>query len=105
MSRSMPIRFHSITCCGEPCAKVQQKYILGNQSEFRPGCNITIHKGGLAMKSNNYLIGLSIMFFVFAAAFSVVFWGDVSLAAKAGLFVLGFASGVTAGQWFARRSA
>ena len=57
------------------------------------------------MKSNNMLIVLSIMFFVFAAAFSVVFWGDVSLAAKAGLFVLGFGSGVTAGQWFARRSA
>jgi hypothetical protein len=56
------------------------------------------------MKSNNMLIGLSIMFFVFAAAFSVVFWGDVSLVTKAGLFVLGFGSGVTAGQWFARRS-
>jgi hypothetical protein len=68
-------------------------------------CNITIHKGDLAMKSNNYLIGLSILFFVFAAAFSVVFWGDVLLAAKVGFFALGFGSGVTAGQWFARRSA
>jgi hypothetical protein len=57
------------------------------------------------MKSNNYLIGLSIMFFVFAAAFSFVFWGDVSLVAKVAFFVLGFGSGVTAGQWFARRSA
>jgi hypothetical protein len=57
------------------------------------------------MRSNNYLIGLSILFFVFAAAFSVVFWGDVSLAAKIAFFVLGFGSGVTAGQWFARRSA
>lgn len=57
------------------------------------------------MKSSNALIGLSIMFFVFAAAFSVVFWADVSLAAKVGLFILGFASGVTAGQWLARRSA
>ena len=44
------------------------------------------------------------MFFVFAAAFSVVFWVDVSLAAKIGLFVLGFGSGVTAGQWLAKRS-
>jgi hypothetical protein len=78
---------------------------LGCQFEFRPGCNITIHKGGLAMKSNNYLIALSILLFVFALAFSVVFWGDVSLAAKVGLFVLGFGSGVTAGQWFARRNA
>jgi hypothetical protein len=57
------------------------------------------------MKSSNTLLGLSIMFFVFAAAFSVVFWGDVSFAAKAGLFVLGFGSGVTAGQWFAKRGA
>ena len=56
------------------------------------------------MKSNNYLIGLSILFFVFAAAFSVVFWGDISLAAKVGFFALGFGSGVTAGQWFAKRS-
>ena len=56
------------------------------------------------MKSSNYLIVLSILFFVFAAAFSVVFWVDVSLAAKIGLFVLGFGSGVTTGQWLARRS-
>jgi len=57
------------------------------------------------MKSSNFLIGLSILFFVFAAAFSVVFWGDVSLGAKIGFFALGFGSGVTAGQWFAKRSA
>ena len=57
------------------------------------------------MKSNNMLIGLSILFFVLAAAFSLVFWADVSLAAKIALFVLGFGSGVTAGQWFARRGA
>jgi hypothetical protein len=57
------------------------------------------------MKSNYVLIGLSILFFVLAAALSLLFWADVSLAAKIGLFVLGFGSGVTAGQWFARRSA
>jgi hypothetical protein len=56
------------------------------------------------MKSNNSLIILSIMFLVFAGVFSVVFWGDVSLVAKIGLFVLGFGSGVTAGHWFAKRS-
>ena len=56
------------------------------------------------MKSKNALIILSILFFVFAAAFSVLFWGDVPMAAKIGLFVFGFGSGVTAGQWFARRS-
>ena len=57
------------------------------------------------MKTNNILIGLSILFFVLAAAFSLVFWADVSLAPKIGFFVLGFGSGVTAGQWFARRGA
>jgi hypothetical protein len=57
------------------------------------------------MKSNNYLIGLSILFFVLAVAFSFLFWADVSLAAKIGLFALGFGSGVTAGIWFVRRSA
>jgi hypothetical protein len=57
------------------------------------------------MKSNNMLIGLSIFLFVLAAALSLVFWADVSLAAKIGLFVLGFGSGVTAGQWFAKRMA
>ena len=56
------------------------------------------------MKSVNYLIVLSILFLVIAGSVSVVFWGDISLAAKIGLFALGFGSGVTAGQWFARRS-
>ena len=55
------------------------------------------------MKSNIYLIILSILFFVFAGIFSVLFWEDISLVAKLGLFVLGFGSGVTAGQWFARQ--
>jgi hypothetical protein len=45
------------------------------------------------------------MFIVFAVVFSVVFWGDVSLAAKIGFFALGFGSGVTAGRSFAKRSA
>ena len=63
------------------------------------------HNGDPTMKSNNILIGLSILFFVLAAALSLVFGADVSLAAKIGFFVLGFGSGVTAGQWFARRSA
>ena len=57
------------------------------------------------MKSKNVLIGLSILFFVLAIAFALVFWADVSLVAKIGFFVLGFGSGVTAGQWFATRSA
>lgn len=55
------------------------------------------------MNSSNSMIIISILFFVFAAAFSIVFWGDVSWAAKIGLFVLGFGSGVTAGQWVTKR--
>jgi hypothetical protein len=72
--------------------------------EFWSCFNFTIRKGGFAVKSNNYLIILSIMFLVLAGGFSVLFWGDVSSVAKIGLFVLGFGSGVTVGQWFARRN-
>ena len=57
------------------------------------------------MKRSNNLLGLSIMFFVFAVVFSIILWPDISLAAKIGLFVFGFGSGAAAGQWFARRSA
>ena len=56
------------------------------------------------MKSSNAFLGLSIMFLVFAAVFSVVLWNDVSLAAKIAFFVLGFGSGIAAGQWIAKRS-
>ncbi len=56
------------------------------------------------MRSKSYL-SASILFFVFAVVFSLLFWEDVSLAAKIGLFVLGYGSGVTAGQWLAGRSA
>jgi hypothetical protein len=57
------------------------------------------------MKSNSMMIPLSILFFILAAALSLVFWADVSLAAKIGLFVLGFGSGLTTGQWLAKRTA
>ena len=57
------------------------------------------------MKRNNNFLGLSIMFFVFAAAFSIIFWSDVSLAAQIGLFALGFGSGVMATRWHMLRSA
>ena len=56
------------------------------------------------MKSSNSLIGLSIMFFVFAVAFSIIFWEEVSWGAKIAFFILGFGSGVTAGQWLAKRN-
>ena len=56
-------------------------------------------------KSINTLIGLSILFFTIAVALSLVIWGDVSWAAKIGLFACGFASGVLAGQWIVKRKA
>ena len=56
------------------------------------------------MKSNQSLIVISIVFFVFAVVLSMVIWSDVSLAAKIGFFALGFGSGVTAGSWIVRRS-
>ncbi len=56
------------------------------------------------MRTKRNFVGLSIMFFVFAVTFSIIFWEDVSLAAKIGLFVLGFGSGMMAGQWLAKRS-
>jgi len=49
------------------------------------------------MKSNNTLVGMSLMFLVLAVATSVVIWGDVSSAAKIGMFAFGFGSGVTVG--------
>ncbi len=64
---------------------------------------LKIHKGDIAMRSKRNLLGLSIIFFVFAAVFSIIFWEDVALAAKIGLFVLGFGSGGMAGQWFAKQ--
>jgi hypothetical protein len=57
------------------------------------------------MKSLNVLIGLSILFFVIAVALSAVIWDDVSLAAKIGLFLFGFGSGVAAGKALPERSA
>jgi len=57
------------------------------------------------MRSRNRFLALAIMFFVFAAAFSVIFWSDVSFAAQIGMFVLGFGSGVTFGNWLTRREA
>jgi hypothetical protein len=47
---------------------------------------------------------VAFMFLALAAAFSVVIWQDISLAAIIGLFALGFGCGLTTGVSFARRS-
>jgi hypothetical protein len=56
------------------------------------------------MKSARNLLALALMFFVFAVVFSLIFWSDISIAAKMGMFALGFGSGVTFGGWFTQRN-
>ena len=56
------------------------------------------------IKSGRNLFALTMMFFVFALVFSIVFWSDVSLAARIGMFVLGFGSGGSFAGWFTRRN-
>jgi hypothetical protein len=57
------------------------------------------------MRSRNRFLALAIMFFVFAAAFSVIFWSEVSLAAQIGMYVLGLGTGVTFVNWLSVREA
>jgi len=56
------------------------------------------------MKTKNTFLAVSILFFVLAVAFSLVFWQDVSLAATITYYACGFVSGILMGQWIARRS-
>jgi hypothetical protein len=56
------------------------------------------------MKSSRRLIGVAFMFFALAAALSVVIWQDISLAARIGLFALGFGCGMATRASFAARS-
>jgi len=56
------------------------------------------------MKSKNAMLFVSIMFFVLAVALSLAVWKDASLAAKIAFFALGFGSGISAGNWVARRN-
>jgi hypothetical protein len=55
------------------------------------------------MKSENTLIIISIMFFIFAAATSLIIWSDVSIAAKIAFYAFGVGTGVTFGLWMAKR--
>ncbi len=56
------------------------------------------------MKTKNTFLGVSILFVVLAAVFSLVFWKDISFAATIAFFACGFVSGISMGQWIARRS-
>jgi hypothetical protein len=57
------------------------------------------------MTSGKNFLGLAIMFFILAVAFSIVLWPETSLAAKIAFFALGFGSGIMAGQYLIRRKA
>ena len=46
------------------------------------------------MRRRRSPIAVAAMFFVFAAAFSVIFWPEVSLAAKLAFFATGIGCGV-----------
>ena len=46
---------------------------------------------------------IAVMFFVFAAAFSVIFWSDVSMAAKLAFFATGVGCGIGIGRFTALR--
>jgi hypothetical protein len=59
--------------------------------------------GRRKMKSNNAVIGIGLLFLIFATAASITFWMDVSSPVKIGMFALGFGSGVAVGTLIARR--
>lgn len=46
------------------------------------------------MKRSRRPVAVAAMFFVFAAAFSVIFWPDVSVAAKLAFFATGIGCGI-----------
>lgn len=54
------------------------------------------------MKSNNALVGMSLLFLLLAVSTSLVFWSDISSAAKVAMFAFGFGTGVTASPLIAR---
>jgi hypothetical protein len=49
------------------------------------------------------MLGVSIMFIVFAIVFAIVIWKDTSLSAILAFFATGFGCGMATGVWFARR--
>jgi hypothetical protein len=55
------------------------------------------------MRHRTASIPLAVMFFVFAAAFSVIFWPEVSLAAKIAFFATGVGCGIAIGRFTAER--
>jgi hypothetical protein len=56
------------------------------------------------MKSNTVVVGIGLLFLVFATAASITLWMDVSSPVKIGMFAFGFGSGVAVGTLIARRA-
>lgn len=56
------------------------------------------------MVQRKNFITIAVLFFLFAAVFSVVLWPDVSSAAKIAFFATGVGCGVGIGQFFGRRT-
>jgi len=56
------------------------------------------------MKSNNVVVGIALLFLIFAVASSITIWADVSSPVKIGMFAFGFSAGIAAGTLTARRA-
>ncbi len=54
------------------------------------------------MAQRKNFIAIAALFLIFAAVFSVIFWPEVSLAAKIAFFAAGLGCGVGIGQFFGR---
>jgi hypothetical protein len=61
-------------------------------------------KRGNSMKSNNALIGISLLFLILAVTTSAAIWGEVSFAVKIAMFAFGYGAGVSTGPLIARRN-
>ena len=56
------------------------------------------------MSKRKNFISISVLFFLFAAVFSVVLWPDVSDAAKIAFFATGVGCGVGIGRFIGRQT-
>jgi hypothetical protein len=55
------------------------------------------------MKSNNTLMGMSVLCLALAVIASTLVWEEVLSAAKIGMFAFGFATGIAAGALIVKR--
>ncbi len=55
------------------------------------------------MKSDNFLIGISVLFLLLAVIASILWWADLPNSGKIAFFAFGFGAGVATGARIARR--